>query len=177
MRRRPITLLAGAAALPLIALAVAGCGANSSAKPTATSGPPKTASGQTATVGAENEGNLGKVLVDAQGRTLYLFQKDSGPQSACFQGCASIWPPLRVSGKPMTGAGLDASLFGTTPRSDGGAQVTYNGHPLYLFSGDRKPGDTNGEGLTDFGSSWFALSAAGNQVAGHTPTSSGGYGY
>ena len=177
MRRRPITLLVSAAAVPLIALAVAGCGGSSSAKPTAASGPPKTASGQTATVGAQNNGNLGTILVDSQGRTLYLFQKDSGTQSTCLDTCARYWPPARASGKPTAGNGLNASLLRTTPRSDGGAQVTYNDHPLYQFSGDQNPGDTSGQGLTDFGGSWYALSAAGNQVTGHPAGSSGGSGY
>ena len=176
MKRRPVTLLAGAAALPLIALAFAGCGGNSGAKPTAASGTPKTAFG-TATVGAQNEGNLGTVLVDAQGRTLYLFQKDSGTQSTCLDTCARYWPPARASGKATAGNGLNPSLLGTTPRSDGGAQVTYNSHPLYQFSGDQNPGDTSGQGLTDFGGSWSALSAAGNQVTGHPASSSGGSGY
>ncbi len=139
--------------------------------------PPKTSSGQTATVAAQNAGNLGTVLVDAQGRTLYLFAKDSGTQSACFGTCAHYWPPARASGKPTAGNGLNASLLGTTSRSDGGAQLTYNGHPLYQFSGDQNPGDTSGQGLTDFGGSWYALSAAGDQVTGQPAGSSAGSGY
>ena len=171
-RIKRITSVTGLAAVPLIALAVAGCGGgNSPAKPAA-SAPPKAASGVSTTLAAQNAGDLGTVLVDAQGRTLYLFEKDSGTQSACFGACASYWPPLSASGKSTAGNGLDASLLGTTPRSDGGAQVTYNGHPLYRFSGDQKPGDTNGEGLTDFGGSWFALSAAGDQVSSPASTSS-----
>jgi predicted lipoprotein with Yx(FWY)xxD motif len=174
-RSKPITLLAGAAAVSLIALAVAGCGGGSSATPAA-SAPPKTTSGQSATVGAQNDSNLGTILVDGQGRTLYLFQKDSGTQSACLDACASVWPPLRASGKPTAGGGLNASLVGTTSRSDGKPQVTYNGHPLYLFYGDAKPGDTNGQGSTAFGGGWFVLSAAGNQVLDQTSSSGGGYG-
>ena len=183
MRRRPITLLVSAAAVPLIALAVAGCGgSSSSAKPTAASGPPKTASGQTATVEAQNNGNLGTILVDSRGRTLYLFQKDSGAKSACHRPCASIWPCVRDSGKPTVGSGLNAALIGTASRSDGVSQVTYNGHPLYLFSGDQKSGDTGGQGLTDFGGSWYALSGSGNQITAHassnsTSSSSSGGGY
>jgi predicted lipoprotein with Yx(FWY)xxD motif len=172
MRRTPITLLAGAAALSLIALAVAGCGGNSGSRPTAASGPPKTASGQIATVGAQNEGNLGTIMVDSQGRTLYLFQKDSATKSACYGACAGIWPPLRDSGKPSVGSGLNAALIGTVSRSDGMPQVTYNAHPLYMFSGDQKPGDTGGQGLTDFGGRWYALSAAGNQTTAQASSSS-----
>jgi predicted lipoprotein with Yx(FWY)xxD motif len=166
-----ITSLTGLAAVPLIALAVAGCGGGSSAAPAAST-PPKTASGHSATVAAQNAGNLGTVLVDAQGRTLYLFAKDSGTQSACFGACAHYWPPASASGKPTAADGLNASLLGTTSRSDGGAQLTYNGHPLYQYSGDQNPGDTSGQGLTDFGGSWYALSAAGNQVTAHASSSS-----
>jgi predicted lipoprotein with Yx(FWY)xxD motif len=172
-RSKAIKLIAGAAAVPLIALLAAGCGGGSyggddSAAATA---PPTTASGQAATIGA-NEGDLGKILVDSQGRTLYLFQKDSGTKSACFGACASAWPPVRGSGKPTVGSGLNASLVGTTSRSDGMAQVTYNGHPIYLFSGDQKPGDANGQGSTAFGGGWFALNSAGNQVTAQASSSS-----
>jgi hypothetical protein len=74
------------------------------------------------------------------------------------------------------GAGIDASKVGTTPRSDGKPQLTYNGHPLYLYQGDSKPGDTSGEGLNTFGAAWFALSPAGNQVSGQPSGGGGGYG-
>jgi predicted lipoprotein with Yx(FWY)xxD motif len=183
-RSKSITLLAGAAAVPLIALAVAGCGGGGSATPAA-SAQPKTTSGQSATVGAQSEGSLGTILVDSQGRTLYMFQKDSAAKSACYGACASEWPPLRASSsKPTAGSGLSASGIGTTSRSDGKPQVTYNAHPLYLFSGDQRPGDTAGQGLTDFGGKWYALSATGAQTtpqASSTSTGSsnsgGGYGY
>jgi predicted lipoprotein with Yx(FWY)xxD motif len=185
-RSKSIKLIGGALAVPLIALAVAGCGGSSggSGNSAAASTLPKTASGQAATIGAANEGNLGSILVDSQGRTLYLFQKDSGTKSACSGACAAAWPPLRDSGKPTVGSGLNASLVGTTPRSDGQAQVTYNGHPLYTFIMDQKPGDTKGQGVTAFGGSWFALSSSGNQVTAQassssttTSSSGGGLGY
>jgi predicted lipoprotein with Yx(FWY)xxD motif len=119
--------------------------------------------GRPATVGVRND-NLGTILVNSQGHTLYLFQKDSGTQSACTGACASAWPPLRVNGKPTVGSGADSSLVGTATRSDGKPQVTYNGHCLYLYVNDTNAGDTNGEGLNAFGGSWFALDSAGNQV-------------
>jgi predicted lipoprotein with Yx(FWY)xxD motif len=117
---------------------------------------------------------LGTILVDSQGRTLYLFKKDSGTTSACTGACAGAWPPLRANGKPTVGSGVSASKIGTTARSDGKPQVTYNGHPLYLFVKDTKPGDTNGQGVTAFGAGWFALTAAGNQASGQTSSSGGG---
>src|SRR3954468_4039795 len=186
IRSKPIRFLAGAAALPLVALAVAGCGGSSSnsRSASAATGPPKTASGQTATVGTASGGNLGTILVDSQGRTLYMFAKDSGTKSACSGACATNWLPLRDSGKPTAGSGLNASLLGTTPRSDGNPQVTYNGHPLYTFVMDQNPGDTNGQGVSAFGGSWFTLNSAGSQVTAQPTTTStsgssggGGYGY
>jgi predicted lipoprotein with Yx(FWY)xxD motif len=174
---RSITLLAGAAIAALTALALSACGGGGAhaSKP-----PPQSADGRVATVGLANN-DLGRILVDSRGRTLYLFQKDSGGKSACFGACASAWPPLRVSGKPIVGGGLNAAKLGATNRSDGKRQVTYSGHPLYLYSGDASAGDTNGQGLTAFGASWFALSPAGNQVdeaaSSRGADSGGGSGY
>ena len=165
--------LVGAALVPLAALSLAGCGSGATASMTR----PHTTGGRPATVGAANEGNLGKILVDSQGRTLYLFQKDAGMKSACYAACATEWAPLRASGKPTVGGGASASMIGAIARADGKPQVTYNGHPLYLFQGDQKPGDTNGQGLTAFGARWFALSPAGNQVSGKSSISGGGFGY
>ena len=177
-RSRPITLLTGAALIPLTALAVAGCGGGSSATaaskaPAGATPAPKSATPHTPTVRVATT-RLGKVLVDARGRTLYLFTKDSGTKSTCSGACASAWPPALVTGKPTVGGGAKASHVGTTTRSDGTRQVTYNGHPLYRFVQDTKSGDTNGEGLTAFGGGWFAVSATGKRIAGHASTSGGG---
>jgi predicted lipoprotein with Yx(FWY)xxD motif len=175
IRRRSITFLASTAALPLIALTASACssgGGGANASPS----PPKTTTAQPATVGVAKTG-LGQILVDSQGRTLYLFQKDSGTTSACTSACATAWPPLRATVQPTAGSGANASLLGTTPRSDGSPQVTYKGHPLYTFVKDQKAGDTTGQGVNAFGASWFALSSAGNQVSGQASggsTSSGG---
>jgi predicted lipoprotein with Yx(FWY)xxD motif len=176
-RSQPFTSLGGALGVVLAVISIAGCGGSSNAATV----PPKTANGHAATISLANEGNLGKILVDSKGHTLYLFQKDSGTTSTCTGACASAWPPLRASGKPVVGAGLTASKVATSARSDGKPQVTYNGHPLYLFQGDHKPGDTTGEGSTAFGAGWFAVSSAGNKVSGSStsssPTSGGGSGY
>jgi predicted lipoprotein with Yx(FWY)xxD motif len=161
-RSRPITFLAGAAAVALCALATVGCGGGGYGESAATAA----ASGHHASIGAANVGGLGTILVDPKGRTLYLFRSDSGPESTCSGACAATWPPLRATGKPTVGGGADASLVGTTSRADGEHQVTYNGHPLYLYAGDEKAGDTRGQGLTDFGAGWYVLSPAGQQVSG-----------
>ena len=136
----------------------------------------KSTIGKTATIGVAGTG-LGKILVDSQGRTVYLFKQDTGTKSTCFGACATNWPPVRVTGKPTAGSGATASMLGTTKRSDGQPQVTYDGHPLYRFAGDNAPGDTNGQGVTAFGAAWFAVSPAGSQVSGSGSTSTGGNGY
>jgi predicted lipoprotein with Yx(FWY)xxD motif len=165
-RSRPIGLLA-AAAVPLVTLAVAGCGSSNGTPATV-----KPAGASSATVSVANTG-LGKILVDSQGRTLYLFAQDTGTKSTCSGGCAAAWPPLRASGKPTVGGGAKASSIGTTPRSDGKPQVTYNGHPLYGYQGDSKAGDTNGQGINGFGAPWYVVSPSGNAIT-TAPSSSGG---
>ncbi len=170
-RRQPIAILATLVALPLTVISLAGCGGSSKASGTPAS--PTTSSGGPATVGVANVG-LGKVLVNSHGRTLYLFKKDTSTTSTCLGACAVNWPPLRASGKPTLGSGANASLVSTATRSDGKTQVIYNGHPLYLFSGDQKAGDTNGQGVNAFGGLWYAVSPAGNQVTGSSG-SGGGY--
>jgi predicted lipoprotein with Yx(FWY)xxD motif len=169
-----ITFLAAATAVSLTALALAACGGGNNT--TSSAAPPKTDNGRPATVGVANDNKLGKILDDNDGRTLYLFAKDSGTKSTCTGACASAWPPLRAGGKPTVGAGASASIVGTTRRSDGQPQVTYNGHPLYTYTADQNPGDTNGQGLTAFGGGWFALSPAGKQVSG-TGSNGGATGY
>ena len=170
-RNRPLRLLSTAVVVPLVALVAAGCGSSGTSTATA-----KPDGGSSATVSVANTG-LGKILVDSQGRTLYLFQKDSGTKSTCSGGCATAWPPLRSSGKPTAGGGAKASLLGTTPRSDGQPQVTYNGHPLYGYQGDTKAGDTNGQGINGFGALWYVLSPAGSEITTASSSSGGGSGY
>jgi predicted lipoprotein with Yx(FWY)xxD motif len=165
-RTKPTTFLASAVVIPLTALAVAACGGGGAATASPPPAPSKTTTtpSKTATVRAAHT-RLGRILVDSQGRTLYLFKADSGAKSACFGPCAAAWPPLRTGGKPVAGSGASAALLGTIPRSDGARQVTYNGHPLYLFVKDHKPGDVTGQGLNAFGAPWFVVSAAGNQIS------------
>jgi predicted lipoprotein with Yx(FWY)xxD motif len=168
-RNRPLGLLSAALVVPLLALVAAGCGGSNNTSTVSA----QTANGSSATVSVANTA-LGKILVDSQGHTLYLWTKDSGTKSACSGACATAWPPLRASGKPTAGGGAKASLLGTTPRSDGQPQVTYDGHPLYGFQGDSNPGDTNGQGSTGFGAPWYVLSATGTQITTAAPSNSGG---
>jgi predicted lipoprotein with Yx(FWY)xxD motif len=183
MTRRRTLLLGPALAVPVAALAIAGCGSNSNdnnvkASPATTTTSAKRSGG--AVVGVRDS-KLGKILVDAHGRTLYLFEKDTGPKSTCFGACARIWPPLTTSGKPQAGTGATASLIATIARSDGAREVTYNSRPLYYYAGDQAAGDTNGEGLNGFGGGWDVLSPAGSKIEGDgsgsagSSSSAGGY--
>src|SRR6266496_1616063 len=102
-----------------------------------------------ATVTTANTG-LGQILVDGRARTLYLFEADPPDKSSCDGACASVWPPLTATGAPH--------------RGDGGTQVTYHGHPLYLYAGDTQPRATNGQGLNQFGAEWYVLAPSGNKI-------------
>ena len=107
---------------------------------------------------------LGPILVDSKGITLYDFVVDKGTTSACYGACAALWPPLLTHGKPVAGPGVKASLLGTTKRKDGKLEVTYGGHPLYYFVSDRKPGQTTGQGIDQFGGPWWVINAKGKEV-------------
>jgi predicted lipoprotein with Yx(FWY)xxD motif len=108
--------------------------------------------------------NLGKVIANAQGRTLYLFRADKGTTSACYGQCATYWPPLLTTGKAVAMPGVKATLLGTTKRKDGKLQVTYKGHPLYTFLQDTEAGRTTGEGSDAFGAKWYALAPSGATI-------------
>lgn len=116
---------------------------------------------------------LGLILVNSRGHTLYLFRKDKNGKSACSGNCAKFWPPLLSRGKPTAAPGVKRSLLGTTRRSNGSLQVTYNKHPLYAYSLDKQTGQTKGEGAFAFGAKWYALSAGGTAIVkAPTPTTS-----
>jgi predicted lipoprotein with Yx(FWY)xxD motif len=108
-------------------------------------------------------------LTDATGRTIYVFAADTTTQSTCYNSCASFWPPVLTSGAPSASGGVAAAKLGTTKRTDGTTQVTYNGHPLYTFKLDSAPGDTNGQGKNLSGGLWWVVGTNGTAI-----TSSGG---
>ena len=161
-------------AIGAVALVVAGCGSGgkkSSTSSVAPAAPASTSSSSSSSSGSggaavdlRTAGGLGKILVDKNGMTLYLFEKDKGPSSTCSGACASAWPPLTTSGKPTAGTGVAAGKLGTTKRGDGTTEVTYNGHPLYFYAGDASPGQTTGQALNQFGAEWYVLGASGNKV-------------
>jgi predicted lipoprotein with Yx(FWY)xxD motif len=108
--------------------------------------------------------SLGNTLVDANGRTLYLFQADRPNASTLSRAGFAIWPAFTSAGKPQAKGGVNAAHIGLIARAGGGRQVTYNGHPLYYYVGDKKSGETNGQGLLEFGALWYALSPSGKAV-------------
>lgn len=112
-----------------------------------------------ATVAVEDS-EFGEIVVDSEGRTLYVFLVDEGTESTCYDDCETNWPPLTVEGDP-TGDGVDASLLGTTEREDGSTQVTLDGHPLYYFAADETAEDVNGQGVSDV---WYVVSPEGEAI-------------
>ena len=177
-------------AVMLVATVAAGCSdsddgpssadsaAPSAAAPSAAASPapvaatPSTAPADTVT---SKSGPLGKILLDNKGRTIYVFDADKSTKSTCTGSCAAAWPPLVVKGKPKAGSGVKADMLDMSTRSDGGKQVTYNGHPLYLYSADKKPGDTNGQGLDQFGAKWYVMGTNGKQITKSSGSGVGGY--
>lgn len=176
-----VSALAAAAAL-----AVAGCGGGSSSGesgaygPGATAGSTQAASGESggsryggsspsaasgsAAVSVSSVGDVGKVLVDSQGLTLYYFEEDKGGKSACYGACASAWPPLTTGGAPHAMSGAQSGKLGTTPRRDGTTQVTYTGRPLYTYVANKKPGEDNGTDVHSFGAAWYPLHPNGEKA-------------
>jgi predicted lipoprotein with Yx(FWY)xxD motif len=110
--------------------------------------------------------SLGKILVNGSGRTVYMFSKDGRNKDRCvtIQSCTSIWPPLTTKGKPVARSGAKASLLGTIKLPSGSLQVTYAGHPLYTYSADVMPHETDYVGTPQFGGTWYAVSSTGGKV-------------
>lgn len=115
--------------------------------------------------------SYGQYLTDSQGRSLYLFTRDTKDTSNCYDQCAQNWPPLLVRDKAAAGKGVDGQLLGTARRRDGTLQVTYNGWPLYYFARDQKAGDTNGQGV---GGVWFLVSPKGEAIKAAAAQQPGG---
>jgi predicted lipoprotein with Yx(FWY)xxD motif len=107
------------------------------------------------------DSRYGEVLVDGKGRILYLFTKERTAKSRCYGNCATAWPPFFTKGKPRAGKGVDASLVGTTKRRNGKRMVTYNGHPLYYYVTDTKPGEITCQDVFEFGGTWLVVNPGG----------------
>jgi predicted lipoprotein with Yx(FWY)xxD motif len=199
MRTR--TTYMGVVLAVLGALVIAGCGGGSSSSSSGSSSTPEASGGESASATTSSEGGgsstiagaevggLGEVLANSEGMTVYLYTPDTGTTSTCYGGCETEWPPVVAEGKPSAGEGAMSTALGTTKRKDGTMQVTYEGHPVYLFAGDKAPGEANGQG--DDGV-WWVMNEAGEAIESGgsgggdsstttesttTPAGSGGGGY
>ena len=164
---RLFRLAAPAVAVAMVLAACGGSSTSSSSGSAAGYGAPASGSpsgsGPTSVVSTKT-GSLGTFLVDGKGRALYLWEADHGSRSACSGACAQAWPPLTVTGTPKASGAVKGSLLGTTKRADGSREVTYAGHPLYLFAGDSRAGQTTGEGSNGFGAPWWVVTPAGKAL-------------
>jgi predicted lipoprotein with Yx(FWY)xxD motif len=118
--------------------------------------------------------SLGKIIVDSNGHTLYLYGPDKMGKSSCYGECATFWPPLMKTSATLAGPGVKASLITTTKRKNGKLQLVYNGHPLYRYADDKKPGQVHGQGVNAAGGLWWVLAPSGKpiekKVSTPTPT-------
>jgi predicted lipoprotein with Yx(FWY)xxD motif len=181
--RRPLAL--GVAATAAVAL-LAGCGSSSSSSSTAAStsaSAPTESTAATTTAAAARPGvaietahdKLGTILVAGpEKKTVYLFEADKGSSSTCNGDCASDWPPVTTEAAPTASGGALSADLGTTTRSDGTKQVTYKGHPLYFFEGDKAAGQTNGQGSNAFGAGWYVMKPSGKKIDDDDDSGSGG---
>jgi predicted lipoprotein with Yx(FWY)xxD motif len=151
MRRLPFRV-GGLTAAVALALVAAGCGM---------AVPSKSGADSIKVVSS----SAGMHLVDAQGRSLYLFERDEKGDSYCYGACAAVWPPVEVDKTPAAVAGVPASALGMFKRDDGEMQAMYRGHPLYYYSADAStPGKMRGEDAEQFGSSWYLVGQNGKSV-------------
>jgi predicted lipoprotein with Yx(FWY)xxD motif len=181
----------------MVGLMAAACGSSTpsaSSSTTTTSASPAGTTGTTGASGQEvadavSNAKIGKsILTSSSGMTLYKFSADTSTMSACNGGCATAWPPLTVpTGTTPKGGPGTGGTFGTITRSDGTTQVTYDGNPLYTFSGDSSAGATNGQNITSDGGTWTVVTVGSTSPASMGPSktnattttkpSGGGYGY
>jgi predicted lipoprotein with Yx(FWY)xxD motif len=157
----PVAVIAVIAAIAIVA--VSGGSSKKGASYSATAKPPPAAPASSV-IGATS-GPLGKFLVDSKGRTLYLFEADKQNVSNCSSACLGIWPAFSANGKaPTVTGGVVAGKLSVTKPGNGKSIVSYNGHPLYYYVGDQKPGDTTGQGLNQFGAGWYVVAPTGDKI-------------
>jgi len=154
--------MTGLTTLALLAASCGGTTSSATSSPTPNPSPSPAATGEK--IAVATNAKLGSILVDGKGLTVYLFVADTGKESTCYTQCAAIWPPVLTDGAPQAGTGADASLLGTTTRTDGKVEVTYAGHPLYYFVQDKAAGDAKGQGINGFGALWWVMSPSGAAI-------------
>jgi len=171
MKKSPIPL----AVIALVAaLSIAGCGGDGDDASSGAGGngqgsaaanePP--ASGRPTIVSSASVSELGEVIVDSEGFTLYDFHKDTGGSPSCYDACAETWPPLLADGDLQASEGAEESQLGIVNRTDGTVQVTYAGYPVYTYTGDEEAGEANGHDIDSFGAEWYALQPSGKEAEG-----------
>lgn len=170
-----------AGALALAACSSSGGSGGASTVPTSVASPAGAGSGAGTTI-ATHHGADGTYLSNQSGRAVYLWVADTSDSSTCSGACAAAWPPVTTKGTPRASGSVQASDLGTTRRSNGTLQVTYNGHPLYYYAGDSGAGETNGQGNNGFGAKWWLVAPSGSAItSGSTTTTTtapgGGYNY
>lgn len=170
---RATVRLGGVAAVVGISLVVAACGSSSSSSsaPAASSA----AASNSAVSGiaiSTAKSTAGTYLTGTSGRALYLWVADTGDRSSCSGACAKYWPPVVTKAAPTAAGGVQASDLGTITRSDGSKQVTYNGHPLYYFVGDKSSGTWHGQGSNGFGARWWLVAPSGTAITASAKASS-----
>ena len=172
--RAAAVAVAAASLLP----AATGCGKSAdsgsppTAKPVATATTTSATTPEQPAVPAKRTGakvtlhksDYGTILADGRGIALYLFTHDRGGKSRCYGRCAAAWPPFLTKGVPRAIGGVKQSLLGTAKRSDGKRQVTYNGHPIYYYVGDKKPGQVLCQAVLEYGGYWYVVSRGGRAV-------------
>jgi predicted lipoprotein with Yx(FWY)xxD motif len=161
----------GLATIALAACLIAGCGGDTEqaaapapkkeAKPVAA--PAKNKSGRSTFVKVRKT-DYGQILTDGKGRALYLFGKEKSTRSECYGACAKAWPVFYAKGEPKAGKGLKQKLLGTTKRGDGRSMVTYNGHPLYYYVTDTKPGQVTCQNVDEYGGKWRVVAPSGQAI-------------
>src|SRR5580693_3220322 len=164
-------LAAGAGSAFGVALLVAACSTGSSGTAAAGSSSPAGASSSSAAAGGSGStvittvsSSAGTFLATSSGHAVYLWSKDGNGMSACTGACAGAWPAVTTTGQVTASGGAKSSDLGTITRPDGTKQVTYDGHPLYFFSGDSGPGMASGQGNDGFGAKWWLVSPSGSDI-------------
>jgi predicted lipoprotein with Yx(FWY)xxD motif len=128
--------------------------------PTATEAEPAQAA--TGTAIKTGDSQYGQVLFDGEDQAVYYFDKESSSKSECYGACAEAWPPVLTEGEPRAAGGADAAMLGTTERTDGTTQVTYDGRPLYYY--DEPAGEVSCHNVDEFGGLWLAVQPNGQPV-------------